>query len=444
MDFRSYLAILRRRWLILVGSILLGAAAAVGVSALTQPQYEASAQLFVTATGGSSVVEAYQGNLFGEQRVVAYAKLAAGRQVAQRTIDALHLDMQPDELMSMVRAERVPADTVLLGIKVRNPNPDMARDIANAVAQQTTQLVEELETSPRGGLPAATTVLVDQAVAPTAPVVPNWYRNLAVGLVAGVLVGLVAAIARDRLDRSVSSVESAAKTLDVRAIGSVPPRPRRASAFPSAAKESAVVEAFRSIRTGVLAAANGNGPSSSHAIVIAEPYGGRASTTVTLGLASALAESGRSVCLVDCGLRQRMASRAVGLADAPGVFELLNGSRAVDKMLTKVGVHHLTVLPAGQPQDAEPGELLSREVLTQLIKHLNSTFNFVLIDGAPVLPYSDSGTIATSARGVLLVARAHSTDMVDLEAAATKLRMAGVEPMGIVLTDQKRPSHAFD
>jgi polysaccharide biosynthesis transport protein len=165
---------------------------------------------------------------------------------------------------------------------------------------------------------------------------------------------------------------------------------------------------------------------------------------VTLGLASALAESGRSVCLVDCGLRKRMASRAMGLGDAPGVFGLLNGSRAVDKMLVNVGIPHLTVLPAGQPEESEPGELLSREILTQLIKHLNSTYNFVLIDGAPVLPYSDTSTIAGSARGVLLVARAHSTDTVDLKAAATKLRMAGVEPMGVVVTDQKRLSYAFD
>lgn len=440
MDIRNYLAILRRRWLVVVGSVLLGIAGAVAVSAFTQPQYEASAQLFVTATGGSSVVEAYQGDLFGQQRAVDYAKLAQGRQVAQRTIDALRVDMQADDLMSMVHAQRVPGDTVLLAIQVRNPNPDMARDLANAVAQQTTQLVEELETSPRGGVPAATTVLVDQAVAPAAPAVPNWYRNILLGAICGLLVGIVAAIVRDRVDHSVTSVLGAASAVDARALGSVPPRPRHASPFPSEDREPEVVEAFRAVRTNLLAADHDNGRSS-HAVVVAEPTKQGSSTSFALGLASALAESGRSVCLVDCDLRDRRVSLALSLGDAQGVTDILSGSRNVDDKLVDVGMADLRVLPAGERTEVAPGRLVSREDLAELIKQLSSTFNVVLIDAPPVLTYSDAGVLSGWTRGVLLVARANVTRMCDLEAAATKLRMAGSEPLGVALTDQKHPNY---
>ena len=322
MDLRTYLAILRRRWLILVGAIVLGVGSAAAVSALTQPQYEASAQLFVTATGGSSVVEAYQGNLFGQQRAEDYAKLAAGRQVAQRTIDTLQLDMKPDALMSTVRAERVPGDTVLIAIRVRNPNPDMARDLANGVAQQTTQLVEQLETSPRGGIPAATTVLVDQAVAPSSPITPNWVRNILFGLIGGALVGIVAAITRDRMDRTVLSTVGAASAIDARALGSVPPRPSRAPALPRAAEEPATVDAFRAMRTNVLAAGLGNGELS-HGLVVAEPTRGGAASAVALGLSAALAQSGRSVCLVDCDLQARRVTQALGFAIGGAAAEVL-------------------------------------------------------------------------------------------------------------------------
>lgn len=77
--------------------------------------------------------------------------------------------------------------------------------------------------------------------------------------------------------------------------------------------------------------------------------------------------------------------------------------------------------------------------MAELIKQLSSTFNFVLIDAPPVLSNSDTSVIAGWTRGVLLVARANSTRKADLESAATKLRMAGSEPLGIVLTEQKRP-----
>jgi capsular exopolysaccharide synthesis family protein len=438
MDIRSYFGILWRRWMILVGCVAIGILSAIGVSALTQPEYEASTQLFVTATGGSSVMEAYQGNLFGQQRAEAYAKLAAGRQVAQRTVNALQIDMKADDLMSMVNAERVPGDTVLIAIKVRNPNPDMARDLANAVAQQTTQLVEELETSPRGGIPAATTVLVDQAVAPTSPVVPNWYRNMLFGLLGGLLIGLVAAITRDRLDRSVSSAAGTASTLDLRALGSVPPRPRSAAVVPVPATEPDVTEAFRAIRTNLLAARAGS-DRSSHVIVVAAPTDGPATTTVAAGLATAMAESGRSVCLVDCNLRDQRSSNAFGVSELRGVADILDGSRRIDEKLVNINIAHLTFLPAGKLEKPTPGELLSREDLAELIKQLRSTFNFVLIDSPAVLPYSDTGVIAGWTDGVVLVARVNSTRMVDLLAAANKLRMAGNEPLGIVLTDEKRP-----
>ena len=441
MDIASYLAILRRRWMILAGAVLLGVIGAVTVSALTQPLYEASARLFVTTTAGSSVVEAYQGNLFIEERVATYAKLAAGKQVAQRTIDALHLNMRPEELMAMEHAAVVPNNSVLLGITVRNPNPEMARDLANTIAQQTTQLVEELETSPRGGGPAATTVLVDQADAPSSPVTPNWYRNVALGVLGGLLVGLVAAIVRDKSDHSVRSVEQAASAVDARALGSVPARPRRASGLPSSAAEPRVVDAFRAIRTNLYSTGNGHGQSSGP-IVVAEPRGGRAATTVTLGLAAALAESGRSVCLIDGDLRNRRASQALGVGKRPGLSELLSGSPFPDEMLVNTELAHLKVLPAGQPQQLTPGELLSRGDMAELIKPLSAEFNVILIDGPPVLPTSDVVVMSAWTRGVLLVARAKSTRTVDLSTATTKIRMAGAEPLGVVVIDQKHPSDA--
>ncbi|TRW80492.1 AAA family ATPase [Mycolicibacterium sp. 018/SC-01/001] len=440
MDLRSYLSIFRRRWVILLGSTLIGLASAVSVSALTQPQYEASVQLFVTATGGSSVVEAYQGNLFGQQRAEDYAKLADGRQVAQRTIDALKLDMKPDALMGMVSAERVPGDTVLIAIRVRNPNPEMARDLANGVAQQTTQLVEQLETSPRGGIPAATTVLVDQAVTPSSPVVPNWTRNILLGVIAGLVVGMVASVARDRGDLTVLSAVGGASAIDARALGSVPPRPPRPPAIPIAADEPEVVDAFRAVRTNLLAAGLGDS-NLSHALVMAEPTRGGAATTVTLGLSASLAESGRSVCLVDCDLQARRATQALGMGSAAGVAEILAEAGGVDDKLARTKIERLTVLPAGQPPSASTGDLLGRPELAQMIKHLTTTFNFVLIDAPPVLPSSDAGVIASAVRGVLLVARAQSTRTQDLVAAATKLRMAGSEPFGVVTVNQKRPSY---
>lgn len=434
MDILSYLAIWRRRWLLVFSGILLGVAGAVAVSALTQPLYLASARLFVTTTGGASVVETYQNNLFGQERVLSYAKLAAGPQVAQRSIDALHIQMSPEQLMSQVSAERVPLDTVLLDISVRNPNPDMARDLANTVARQTTQLVEELETSARGGIPAATAVLVDQAETPAAPYAPNWFRNVLVGLFGGLLVGLIGAIARDKLDRSVRSTGQAADAAGTRSVGSVPPRPKRATGIPFGASEPELTEAFRTVRTNLLAGANGNAPS---AIVVAEADAKAGADTVTLGLGAALAESGRSVVVIDGNLRTDGLSQTLGLGQKPGLCDVLAGSVSTFEALVTTAIAGLAVLPSGHT-DQDAGELLSSQDLTGLIKQLRSEYDFALITGPPVLPYSDVVVMSGLTDGVLLVARAGSTSTLDLAAAADKIRVAGAESVGVVVTNAKR------
>jgi receptor protein-tyrosine kinase len=437
VDIATYLAIWRRRWLLIIGAVLLGLAGAVAVSALTQPLYVASARMFVSTTGGTSVVETYQGNLFGQERVLSYAKLAAGRQVAQRTIDALNIDMTADQLMPMIKAERVPTETVLLDISVANPNPEMAQVLTNTVALQTRQLVEEVETSPRGGTPAATVVLVDAATIPTHPAVPNWFRSMLVGGLGGLVIGLVAAIVRDKFDSSVRAPAEAAAAVGARDLGSVPPLPKGRNGLvgipfgPSRPESS---EGFRSIRTNVLGANKGNAP---NVILVAEPADGSEVGPVSLGLGAAFAESGQSVLAVDGDLRNQALSKQLGSESLPGLSNILDGSASVDETLVESAVERLKIMPAGNSLE-EPGKLLAGQDIRQLIKQLRNEFDVVVICGGPALQHSDTSVIAGSADGVVLVARIGSTSTSDLASVADGLRVDGMSVLGVVVTNQKR------
>ena len=293
MDILEYLAIWRRRWRIIAAATLVGVGIAASVSAWTQPQYVASARLFVTTTGGASVVEAYQGNLFGQQRVESYVRLATGKQVAQRTIDQLKIDLSTEQVQAMTKALAVP-NSVLMNISVTNPDPTLARDLANALALQTSRLVTELETSARGGSPSASATLVDEAELPQSPTTPKWIPNLVFGLCGGLLVGLAAAVARDKLDRSVRSLDDAAKAAGAPPMGTVPVK--EAEGIPFGASQPEISEAFRSLRTSLLASAE---PDATGAIILAAPTSASKSALVTLGLAAALGESGLSVIAVE-------------------------------------------------------------------------------------------------------------------------------------------------
>lgn len=429
MDILDYLAIWRRRWKIVVAATLLGVAIAAIVSALTQPEYVAKTRLFVTTTGGASVVEAYQGNLFGQERVQSYVRLATGKQVAQRTIDQLKINLSPQQLQAMTKAEVVP-NSVLMDISVTNPNPTLARDLANAVALQTTQLVEELETSARGGSPAAMATVVDDADIPQSPT-PKWIPNLLFGLAGGLMVGLAAAVARDKLDHSVHSLSEAADAGGAAPMGSVPREPLNAAGgIPFGPSHREASESFRSMRTNLLAAADSD---ANGAVIVAGPTTAVSTAPVTLGLGAALAEAGISVVTVDANFREKAVTDTLELSDRAGLSDVLANACPLASAVLTTGTTNLSVLPAGKKTD-NPSELLAGNGMIDVLKSLCNNFEYVLIDGASMLPYSDTLTVAEWADGVLLVARTGSTTDSDLAKAAENARMARARIIGVTVT----------
>src|SRR3954447_9368118 len=74
VELRDYLKVVRRRWRVIVTSLLVVVAIAAIVTFRTTPEYQSNARLFVSTTE-QSTSDAYQGGLFSIQRVSSYADL---------------------------------------------------------------------------------------------------------------------------------------------------------------------------------------------------------------------------------------------------------------------------------------------------------------------------------------------------------------------------------
>ncbi|MDQ2635341.1 MAG: Wzz/FepE/Etk N-terminal domain-containing protein, partial [Actinomycetota bacterium] len=141
----EYLRIFRRYWWLIVALTIVGGAGGYAATLLLTPEYQSTARLFVATQNGSSVTEAYQNNLFSQERVYSYADLASSEQVAARAVDQLKAPISPGELRSKVTA--LPGEkTVLLDVSVTDADPAQAQTYTNAVADQLVGLVSELET----------------------------------------------------------------------------------------------------------------------------------------------------------------------------------------------------------------------------------------------------------------------------------------------------------
>src|SRR6476469_11122735 len=104
VDLNEYLRVLRRRWLLIVACLLLGTAIGALIIIRSTPQYAATARLFVSTPSTDANAQAYQGGLFSQQRVTAYADLIKGSTIAEKVITKLQLDETPAALVAQISA----------------------------------------------------------------------------------------------------------------------------------------------------------------------------------------------------------------------------------------------------------------------------------------------------------------------------------------------------
>ena len=121
MAVGDYLRIFRRFWWVVLLATLIGVAVGYASTFLSTTQYSSTTRLFVTTQSGTSVGDAYQNNLFSQERVFSYAGLATSDQVAARAIAQLKAPISVEELRSKITAVPMP-QTVLLDITATDPD----------------------------------------------------------------------------------------------------------------------------------------------------------------------------------------------------------------------------------------------------------------------------------------------------------------------------------
>ena len=200
MELQDYWVALRRNWTTWLGVTLAGLLVALAAVVVTPPTYQATAQVFV-----ASVDDSTSGSQFVKQRVPSYPPVVDSSTVLTPVIAQLGLSTTFPQLRRQVSATN-PVDTSQVDIVVTDRDPDVAAQIANAVAERFGAAVEELE-KPGGGASPVNLTVTNPATVPTSPVSPVPTLLLPLGLVVGAALGAAAAVVRSRLDRRLHTAD---------------------------------------------------------------------------------------------------------------------------------------------------------------------------------------------------------------------------------------------
>jgi capsular exopolysaccharide synthesis family protein len=273
-----------------------------------------------------------------------------------------------------------------------------------------------------------TVSLVENANKGTVEAVPSGLRNdLALAIILGGLAGIGLTLLVDRLRSAPHTVDEIEDAFEAPVVGVLPPFRRLAGNAPAALSDPASADAVQRLTALALARITEAGV---RTVAVSSAERGEGRTTVATSLAIGLAETGKSVLLVDADLRSPSVHERFGAANGIGLSGLLTQRKAGLELGTvATEIPGLTILPAGSTTVQTAA--LTGPPLRRIIADAAEDYDVVLLDTSALLGDADALQVVAAVDGVLLVA-GDTVGWAALERAVDQLSKIRARLLGVV------------
>ncbi|QOK22033.1 polysaccharide biosynthesis tyrosine autokinase [Janibacter indicus] len=423
MQLSELLGVIRQRWRLIVICVVLAVLAAIALTLTTTPVYEARARIYLSAEKQSG--NSTEGGVFvlTAEDLDTYVSILDTPAV----LDPLREELGLEPGHPITVSAETSGTTSILNITARAADGEEAAAVANEVGPQLGKVAGEFSTLLKSSGQEVVSTPIQPASAPSRPVSPDPVRNIGLGLLAGLVLGLGLAFVRHALDTKVRGEE------DIRPHSTAPmlaglPLERSSKSLVSVEDDphGRHAEAIRRLRTNLMFVDVTTGR---HSFVVTSAMPGEGKTTTAVNLALAMADSGRRTLLVDADLRNPSVAKVLGMEGSVGLTTVLLGDAQVHDVIQTWGTAGMDVLPAGQVPP-NPSELLGSAPMEALLTSLVDEYDFVLIDSPPVVPVIDAVVIERLTGGLLMVVGVDRTKKKDLIAALKQLDTVGARVSG--------------
>jgi Mrp family chromosome partitioning ATPase/capsular polysaccharide biosynthesis protein len=462
-DLRRYIRLLRDRWRLAAGIIVLCVAVAVAVAFAQPARYRATASLlFLPAQAPSLNTQtnadparsiATLSGLAGTQLVLSNAANAS--HIPLRTLrDAVHstasingdlIDVAataPSGVEAAARANAV-ADALVRVRKIE------AQNAVRSAITELRQQIATLGTNPanagaiataQGNLAQQQSLLaltkgdvdvVQPATVPTAAASPRPSLNAAIGFLVGLLAAALVLLARDRIDRKPRTGVELEELWQLPVLGAIQQIDTNGHV------SAATVSAYRMLRSNLRLRSDGDLP---RVLLVTSAIAGEGKSAVAANLARTLAASGRRVVAVSADLGTPSLHQHMAISSSSGIAEVLEDDVYPTDAVTRVpladqdaaGTGLLDLLANDSRSDASTS--LVSAAMDHLLGDLQDEYEVVVIDAPAILPASETVLLARKA-GVqmLIVATIGRAQRRDIERARERIALARIEPIGLVV-----------
>ena len=273
--------------------------------------------------------------------------------------------------------------------------------------------------------------LAERAQAPDSPSSPRPVRNAIFAFFASLFIAALVVLARTQLRPRVSGSRELSRLLDLPVMVEVPFVRRRFGHSPNTL--SAIeYEAYQTLQASLRMQLP---PDRQRTVLVTSALHGEGKTEVTAALGLVLAQAGQRTWLVSADMRWPRLHELFDVAQTPGLAEVLAGGRQGESAVSElVGAQkkgsrenggRLHVLASGQ-RPPDPAQLLAGDALDGFFDGIReSEYDYVLLDGPPLLGLVDSQVLAQRVDGVIVVCRPDrltSENAIDMRELLQRLR----------------------
>lgn len=224
MELRRLLVIVRRRLALLVVVVLAGIAASY-LGSSRASVYQARSTVYVGATGTAPNPTDEIANAFLASTL---STIAVSPTVIQSALKATGVHRTVAEVVKATKATAVPATNLIL-ITADDRDPVVAKTLVNGIATEFIAGAKALTPLAGGKAPAS---VAQVATVPTAPLATSLHRNVALGAVAALGIGLAVILLIDFVGLSARTPKQLETQMGLSVIGVVPLQPQIERAAP--------------------------------------------------------------------------------------------------------------------------------------------------------------------------------------------------------------------
>ena len=300
--------------------------------------------------------------------------------------------------------------------------------------------------------------MVDGAVPSGNPISPKTNRNLLLGALIGLGLGIGITFLIEYMDNSIRTIENVER-LKLPLLGSIPEikpeltngkwKPLFIKQFQSKndkkveegkiaerlithlKPKSHISEAYRALRTQ-LQYSKTDDPA--RTILVSSPGPGEGKSTSVANLAIALAQMGSKVILVDTDLRRPVLHNLFNLSREVGLTNYLVGNEPLTSIVKVTEIENLHMITTGI-LPPNPSEMIGSKRMREFLQEIKQEFEYVLFDSPPMIAVTDALVLAPLVDGVVVVLRSGKTDRDAALRTFELLQNVRGRALGVLLND---------